>query len=142
MEVVRPQVDAYLLEWITKQPLNREWFFEQRDGNCRLIATFAAQLSETAPVWGMAVAAIAEWVVQAAFWSMIRKPERPLATHLTQTNKRGAKGVRSDSSTLCVPKPQTLCRGCGKNIALGRIHCAQCSIEGATERIADAARLG
>jgi CRISPR-associated endonuclease Cas1 len=141
MEVVRPQVDAYLLEWITKQPLNREWFFEQRDGNCRLMAPFAAQLSETAPVWGRAVASIAEWVAQ-AFWSTIRKPDRPLATHLTQTNKRAAKGVRSDSSTLRVPRPQTLCRGCGKHISEGRTHCAQCSVAGATERLADAALLG
>jgi|HubBroStandDraft_6_1064221.scaffolds.fasta_scaffold51540_3 hypothetical protein len=38
--------------------------------------------------------------------------------------------------------PQTLCRGCGKNIAAGRIHCAQCSIDGATERLGDAARIG
>src|SRR5271166_233121 len=41
MEVVRPQVDAYLLDWITRQSLSREWFFEQRDGNCRLMATLA-----------------------------------------------------------------------------------------------------
>jgi CRISPR/Cas system-associated endonuclease Cas1 len=34
MEAARPQVDAYLLDWITRQPLKREWFFEQRDGNC------------------------------------------------------------------------------------------------------------
>ena len=46
------------------------------------------------------------------------------------------------SPALGALRPQTLCRGCGKNIAAGRIHCAQCSIEGATERIADAARLG
>lgn len=31
MEAVRPQVDGYLLDWITRQPLRREWFFEQRD---------------------------------------------------------------------------------------------------------------
>jgi hypothetical protein len=36
MEPVRPQVDAYLLDWITRQYLRREWFFEQSDGNCRL----------------------------------------------------------------------------------------------------------
>jgi len=28
MEPVRPQVDAYVLDWITRQPLRREWFFE------------------------------------------------------------------------------------------------------------------
>src|SRR5262249_22148449 len=65
---VRPQVDSYLLDWITHQPLRREWFFEQRNGNCRLMASFTAQLSETAPTWGRAVAPVAEWVAQ-AFWN-------------------------------------------------------------------------
>ena len=41
MEVGRPRVDAFLLDWIIKQPLRREWFFEQRDGSCRLMASFA-----------------------------------------------------------------------------------------------------
>src|SRR5262249_48859990 len=36
MEPARPQVDAFLLDWILKEPLKREWFFEQRDGSCRL----------------------------------------------------------------------------------------------------------
>ena len=56
MEPVRPQVDAFLLDWIMREPLKREWFFEQSDGNCRLMANFAARLSETAPMWGRAVA--------------------------------------------------------------------------------------
>src|SRR5216684_2278964 len=34
MEPIRPQVDAYVLNWITREPLRREWFFEQRDGTC------------------------------------------------------------------------------------------------------------
>jgi CRISPR-associated endonuclease Cas1 len=51
METVRPQIDRYVLSWILSRPLRREWFFEQRDGNCRLMASFATQLSETAPVW-------------------------------------------------------------------------------------------
>jgi CRISPR-associated endonuclease Cas1 len=141
MEVVRPQVDGYLLDWITREPLNREWFFEQRDGNCRLMAPFAVQLSKTAPIWGRAVAPIAEWVAR-TFWSTIRKPDAPFATRLTQGNKRQAKGAPSFPPAANAPRPPTLCRGCGKTIAVGRIHCAQCSIEGATERIADAARLG
>ena len=141
MEVVRPQVDAYLLDWITRQALHREWFFEERDGNCRLMAPFACQLSETAPTWGRTVAPIAEWVAR-AFWSTIRRPDAPFATRLTQANKRQAKDASSLSHAPDAPRPQTLCRGCGKNIAGGRIHCAQCSIETATARIADAARLG
>lgn len=141
MEVVRPQVDAYVLDWITRQPLHREWFFEERDGNCRLMAPFASRLSETTPTWGRAVAPIAEWVAR-VFWSTIRKPDAPFATRLTQGNKRQAKGAPSLAPALGGLRPQTLCRGCGKNIPAERTHCAQCSIGGATERLADAARLG
>src|SRR5215472_3501364 len=56
MEPVRPQVDAYLLDWITTQPLKREWFFEQPNGNARLMSALTERLSETAPTWARAVA--------------------------------------------------------------------------------------
>lgn len=36
MEAVRPQVDAYVLESITRGVLKREWFAERPNGNCRL----------------------------------------------------------------------------------------------------------
>src|SRR5262249_33846822 len=36
MEPVRPEVDALLLRLLKTEQLRREWFFEQRDGNCRL----------------------------------------------------------------------------------------------------------
>ena len=52
LEPVRPQVDAYLLDWITRQPLRREWFFEQRDGNCRLMAALAVRLADLGPSCG------------------------------------------------------------------------------------------
>src|SRR2546428_7720000 len=61
MEPVRPQVDAYVLDWISREPLRREWVFEQRDGNCRLMGSFAAPLSETASTWGRAAAPLPEW---------------------------------------------------------------------------------
>jgi hypothetical protein len=63
MEPVRPQVDAYLLDWITTQPLKREWFFEQSNGNARLMSSLTERLSETAPTWARAVAPVAEWVL-------------------------------------------------------------------------------
>ena len=47
MEPVRPKVDAYVLDWILHETLTRDWFFEQRDGNCRLMAPFVGRLSET-----------------------------------------------------------------------------------------------
>jgi CRISPR-associated endonuclease Cas1 len=140
MEVVRPQVDAYLLDWITRQPLNREWFFEQRDGNCRLMAPFAVQLTKTAPTWGRAVAPIAEWVAR-AFWSTIRRPDAPLATRLTQTNKREAKG-KTISLPMPAPNPENICLVCGKSVAKGSTRCARCAVAVSTERMLEVARRG
>ena len=31
----------YALDWITREPLRREWFLEQRSGTCRLMESFA-----------------------------------------------------------------------------------------------------
>jgi CRISPR-associated endonuclease Cas1 len=143
MEPVRPQVDAYLLDWITRQPLKREWFFEQRNGNCRLMGTFAVQLSETASVWGRAVAPVAEWLAQ-QLWSTTHK--RTLSdlppTHLTQTHRRAAKGIFSKPMLPVASRAENLCRGCGKSVNPGREHCANCAVSLATERLAIASRLG
>jgi len=141
MEVVRPQVDAYLLDWITRQPLNRERFFEQRDGNCRLMAPFVVQLTKTAPIWGRAVAPIAEWVAH-AFWSTIRKPDAPFVTRLTQGNKREAKGHPSVLPLKPVPQPESICRVCGAAVPLGRIYCFECDATSARERIVEIAKVG
>jgi len=93
MEPVRPQVDAFLLDWISRGPLRREWFFEQRDGNCRLMGTFAARLSETAPSWARAIAPIAEWVARTLSTTISGPAGRHgPATRLTQRHKREAKG--------------------------------------------------
>ena len=143
MEAVRPQVDAFLLDWITREPLKREWFFEQRDGNCRLMASLAARLSETAPTWGRAVAPIAEWLAE-TLWSRRRKPigTISLPTRLTQGHKREAKGRSSLPPPVRAPRQENICRGCGKTIQIGRTNCAECAIGGATERLVSAARLG
>ncbi len=92
MEPIRPQVDAYVLKWISRETLRREWFFEQRNGNCRLMGPFAAQLSETARTWSHAIAPIAEWVSR-ALWSTMRKPsqEHRAPTRLTQSHRRQRK---------------------------------------------------
>jgi len=143
MEAVRPQVDAFLLDWITREPLKREWFFEQRDGNCRLMAQLAIRLSETAPMWGWAVAPFAEWVA-GKLWSRTRKPTSSvsLPTRLTQRHKREAKGKSSGPSPIRAPHRENLCRGCGKTIRVGGSNCAGCAIGGATERLLNASKLG
>jgi hypothetical protein len=49
------------------------------------------------------VAPIAEWIAR-AFWSTIRNPDAPIATRLTQNNKRTAKG--SPCNCQIVPKDE------------------------------------
>ena len=143
MEPVRPQVDAFLLDWITRDPLKRDWFFEQRDGNCRLMSSLAVRLSETAPMWGRAVAPHAEMVAR-MFWTPTTRRDELLGppTRLTQRHKREAKGASPLPSPIPPPRKENLCRGCGKTIRRGRANCADCAIGGATERLASAARLG
>src|ERR1035437_8139525 len=136
MEPVRPQVDAFLLDWIMKEPLKREWLFEQSDGNCRLMAAFTARLSETAPMWGRALAPFAEWVTR-ALWSSSARLARESAppTRLTQRFKREAKGAQPMPSPIRAPRRDTLCRGCGKTIQDGRANCATCAVEDATKNM-------
>jgi CRISPR-associated endonuclease Cas1 len=143
MEAIRPRVDAYVLDWILSQPLRREWFFEQRDGNCRLMASFAIRLTESAQMWARVVGPVAEWVAR-QLWSTTNKrtPSKLPPTRLTQTHRREAKGIVSAPIVPAAPRVENLCRGCGKAIRDGRNHCANCAVTTATERLANAARIG
>lgn len=94
MEPIRPRVDAFLLDWMRREPLQRKWFFEERDGNCRLTGEFAAQLSETSKLWKQALGPFAEWMLR-ALWSGSSSTSKigTPATRLTQDRKREAKGI-------------------------------------------------
>jgi CRISPR-associated endonuclease Cas1 len=143
MEPVRPEVDAWVLDWITREPLKREWFFEQRDGSCRLMGSFAVKLSETAPMWARAVAPLAEWVAR-QLWSRQRKPSRDTAppTRLTQRRRREAKGSLSGLSSKPASRRESICIVCGASIASGRSYCRSCAIPIATEHLTDVAESG
>jgi CRISPR-associated endonuclease Cas1 len=143
MEAIRPQVDVYVLDWVLSQPLRREWFFEQRNGNCRLMASLAIRLTETAQVWARAIGPVAEWVARQLWSTTQKRTESNLPpTRLTQTHRREAKGTSSPQTRLAAPRVENLCRSCGKTIRDGRNHCANCAITIATERLAHAARIG
>lgn len=126
MEPVRPLVDAFVLDWILQQTLRREWFFEERNGNCRLMATFAERLSRTAPTWAQAVAPIAERVAK-ALWSADRKSRRDQApaTRLTQQHRRDVKGGVAPAPKK-PERPPRVCRVCGTAMPNGDQYCAAC----------------
>jgi len=93
------------------------------------------------PIWRRAVAPVAEWVAR-AFWSTIRKPDAPIATRLTQNNKREAKGAPPQAPTTRVPSQQNICAGCGKTIQRSSTHCPDCSLKNSTASLISGAKLG
>lgn len=144
LEPVRPQVENWLLSWITREPLRRADFFETATGNCRLMSHMCAKLSETAPTWAKLVAPWSEYVAH-ALWASAKRPDRLHSsmppTRLTQRHRSEAKG-KFPLVQAKPPKADHLCKGCGKVIREGRSHCARCAISGATERLVVAARSG
>jgi CRISPR-associated endonuclease Cas1 len=142
MEPVRPHVDAYLLNWITSEPFKREWFFEQSNGNCRLLGSFAVLLSRTAPAWARAVAPFAERVAQ-KLWDTIRKPAREgtLPTRLTQRRRSEGRGKEFVPAVLPAPYPQKICSGCGATTQKGRL-CPTCGREVSREKLIELAKIG
>jgi CRISPR-associated endonuclease Cas1 len=144
MEPVRPQVDAYLLDWITRDPIKPEWFFEKSDGNCRLMAPLAVQLSKTAPMWGRAVAPVAERLAQ-ELWTSTRTrsgKNQVLPTRLTQHRRTLAQGGAVTTTPPRPPQRERICFECGQKVQLGETRCGCCRIEAATRRMADVARVG
>jgi CRISPR-associated protein Cas1 len=143
MEPIRPDVDAYVLRWIRHQTLRREWFFEQRDGSCRLMGSFVTRLSETAPTWGNAVAPVAEGLAR-SLWTTTTKRggRRRLATRLTQERRREAKGQSVIPKPVPPPRPDSFCRDCGAEIRRGSTFCARCAVKGNVERLTKVARNG
>lgn len=121
---------------------SRLWFFEQRDGTCRLMGSFAVRLSETARTWGRAVAPFAEWLAR-ALWSTTSKPARQSvsATRLTQRHRREAKRGLS-LPTNRAPRPQHLCGVCGTSIETGKIYCPICAVTVSRESLIELAREG
>ena len=143
LEPVRPQVESWLLDWIAKEPLRRADFFETPTGNCRLMARMCTHLGGTAPTWAKLVAPWAEYVAR-TLWAGAtsgRARNSILPTRLTQQRRTEAKG-KIWSPSAEPPKREHFCRGCGKKIADGRVNCADCAVEEATERLTVAAKIG
>jgi hypothetical protein len=143
MEPVRPRIDAYLLDWLRRGLMRRERFFEQRDGNCRLMGEFAQQLSETSKAWGDAVAPYAERCAR-ILWSTVTSASdvRFNTTPLTQARRRAAKGAGAVSASNHVPSPPSLCQQCGKPIRQGTESCKMCSKVNSREALLKAAQKG
>lgn len=141
MEPIRSDVDAFVLDWLKREPLPRSSFFEQRDGNCRLMAEFGSRLSQTAPTWAQLIAPVAEWFALEICESVsTRRPTLP--ARLTQRRRREVKGGDSLPKTKLPSPPNRICRGCGKEIDRRSNNCRYCALSSNPDRIKEVARIG
>jgi hypothetical protein len=140
IETIRPAIEAWLLNWLTQEPLQRSDFSESANGNCRISSNLCSKLSETAPTWGKLVAPWAEFVAH-TLWSSSAsriRSAKTFKTPLTQTHRREAKGAAA--AKVDTPTIQHICRGCGKPIGKHHKNCGSCAPP--KEMMIAAARLG
>ena len=131
MEVVRPKVDAFVLDWLLREPLRKPDFFEDTNGNCRLVTSLVTRLCETADVWRRLVAPVAEHVAN-ELWNPVRVPalakRRLLASRLTQAHRREVKG--SEVPAVEIPKNRDhICVNCGSQVTRhDKTRCRKCGL--------------
>jgi CRISPR-associated endonuclease Cas1 len=124
METVRPEVDVYVLDWLTHRLFQRKDFFEKADGTCRLMAGLCVRLSQTARTWGNSVAPWAELIAR-TLWATVGKPSKLLATPLTGDHRReGRGGEHARRVVVSPPKHPGICKVCG--VACKKSYCARC----------------
>lgn len=141
MEPVRALVDAYMFDWLNRGPLRRQWFFEQANGNCRLMGEFAAELSHTALTWRKAVAPYAEEAAR-TFWQSRPKKSAPLPTRLTQARRSEAKAGNLVGNTPRIPQAKVRCPLCGSAVTSGSIYCSKCVPDVNRENMLRQGKLG
>src|SRR5262249_14251278 len=140
MEPVRPLVDSYLLDWLLQRPLKRSWFFEERNGNCRLMSELAEILGWTAMTWRGAVAPFAERAAQ-IFWASAKSAASHLspATRLTQTYRSISKGGEGHREAKPIPESPRLCKLCGTQVTGHHKFCSKCAPTNSKEALIEAA---
>ena len=143
LEPIRPEIEMWLLNWISSEPLRRSDFFETGSGNCRLVSGLCKKLNDTCSVWRKLVAPWAEYVAQALWTASKRKHHSDLIrpTRLTQKRRTEAKGGVW-TPRIRHPKSEHLCPGCGKTIQDGRTNCVRCAVDDATQNMLDATKIG
>lgn len=142
MEPVRPKIDSYVLDWLTRTPLKRSWFFEERDGCCRLMSELTVTLSDTTATWSREVAPIVEWFAQRLSATTLDSGRvRGPGTRLTQRRRYEGAGVGVPVSKEA-QKQQSVCTRCGVTVTPGNRFCHACGLKESAKRLSAAQQLG
>jgi CRISPR-associated endonuclease Cas1 len=126
MEAVRTHVDEYVLNCIGRQTLRREWFFEERDGNCRLMAGFAARLAEASAGLASAVAPVAESVAKALARG---RDSVPFEATTTPSRRRPDSFLDKPGVNRRLPAMPQVCPRCGRVLRKGLGRCPACAAD-------------
>ncbi len=126
MEVVRPQVDYWLHQFLAKQVFKKQDFSEDENSGCvRIGYDIRTMLAETAPVWAKAIAPWVEYVSQT-----LNTSKKNLPTKLTQQNRsQGRNGIRKKATQPQIIKATSthVCISCGEPVLdKERKHCDKC----------------
>jgi CRISPR-associated endonuclease Cas1 len=116
LEVVRPDVDRFVLDLLARRFFTAADFVETREGNCGLAPPLAHDLAGTSEKWAQAVAPYAERVAHLLAESTTR---RARSTPLTHANRQPARtdGTKPARRPRSQPRPTpampATCRVCG-----------------------------
>jgi len=142
IETIKPAIEAWLLDWLKREPLRKADFSEASDGNCRISAALCSKLSETAPTWRKLIGRWAEYVAHSLYSGRASHSRcvPGIKTPLTQRHRREAKAAPLE--IVKMPKTEHVCRGCGETITKDHDECWNCAQSRTTTRIRDVAKIG
>lgn len=114
LEIVRPDIDRWLLQLLARRTFRAAEFHETRTGQCRLMPPLTQELVETMPLWSREIAPVAERLTHLLADGTGRSHR---LTPLTQGNRRPAvgpaNGRRPRAESKAVTVTDTTCRNCG-----------------------------
>jgi CRISPR-associated endonuclease Cas1 len=141
-ETLRPMVDSFVLNWIQTEPFRKADFWEDKNGNCRLMSHLCAKLCETSPIWRRAVAPVAEFIAQSLWNSASRSQSigATLPTRLTQRRRSEGRGNTSAMRSNPLPRWSKICNICGADGVKNR-YCKSCAVEVSRENMAQVALI-
>jgi CRISPR-associated endonuclease Cas1 len=143
MEIVRPDVDAYLLDLLASRVFARRDFFETREGVCRVLPPLTHALAETSHRWASLIAPHAEALVKnllnlqppdalavsglAPTRRSTKTASAQTPTPLTQANRRRSGQKKPESHSLHSISVTSRCKVCGAALpARDRQYCDDC----------------
>jgi CRISPR-associated endonuclease Cas1 len=104
MEVVRPAVDEWLLNFLRSRTFSRSDFAELDTGVVRISAALSRELCNTAPLWRKLIGPVAERVAQQIV--VVTQPAEVLPTRLTHTKRTSARWGQQKTNRQVENPPQ------------------------------------